>query len=107
MKKKYNEKYWQDRCDEIMDNFDFDKVHECMTKLNWKWVNNKSNTVRIPDKSEIREEARRLLKECIDRNHIKNSSCWMVSCGGFKAQIDLNEGWLILEFIVADWESFI
>ena len=89
-----------------MDNFDFDKVHKCMTKLNWKWVKHESNTFEIPDISKIREEARRLLKECINRKNIK-TSCWMVSCGGFKAQIDFDEGILNLEFIVADWESFI
>ena len=42
--------------DDIMDNFDFHKVHRVMEFMNWQW----SGEV-VPSVSEMRKEARRLV----------------------------------------------
>jgi len=68
----------QDALDNIMDSFDFDKVHKVMVFLNWKWAN-MDGGIEIPEKYELRSEARRLLKMAIEEKAI-------VSTGGFIAE---------------------
>lgn len=84
----------QEMIDEIMDFFDFDKVHKVMTMLDWKWALN--NGLEIPDKSIIRKHARRLLKEVLINK--KNEEYYYISSGGFKATWQYDE--LNLEFIL-------
>lgn len=80
----------------IMDNFDFDKVHEVMSLLNWEWVGAEKG---VPTKSELRTEARRLLKMAInDKNR--------VSTGGFEVDyINDGDGFVELKFVISQWDS--
>jgi hypothetical protein len=91
----YNAEYWQEMLDEIMDNFDFYRVHKCMVALDWVW----GKPGFIPDLSELKKKARTLLKDAIHRG---NGS----STGGLKAIIDVPEGVLSLEFIVEQWDAY-
>ena len=84
--------------DEIMDWFDFDKVHKVMTLLNWEW----SKTNGVPAVGDMRAAVRGHLKEAA-----KQGFC---STGGFSAlRIDGNEDgkdWvkMKLSFEVASWD---
>lgn len=61
--------------DEIMDTFDFRKVHEVMKMLEWEWMGN-----GVPEEYDLRVGARKLMKNLIDfKDGGVNSS------GGFKA----------------------
>lgn len=79
---------------EIMDFFDFDKVHKAMVALNWKWAMAEDG---VPQIWELRKEARRLLYQ------VAFSNCEMVSCGGFTAS-KMEDG-LKLSFYVSEWET--
>lgn len=103
----------EDMIDEIIYEFNFDKVESIMFHLNWKWG---GSDCRTPHIDELRETAERLLGGAaesrlgayIDEHHkvgITNST------GGFKATAWCNEAkteitGLKLEFIVTNWESF-
>lgn len=94
----------QELIDEIMDNFDFDKVHKAMEALDWEWVKDGYDKdkpmleqMSVPDVSTIRRQARRHLKEVIEGN------LYAVGTGGLKAT--WHEGVLSLEFILAEWEA--
>lgn len=50
--------------EEIMDSFDFDKVHEIMSALKWNWATTEKGG--IPDKYELRRKARQLMKQAIN-----------------------------------------
>jgi Spy/CpxP family protein refolding chaperone len=63
----------QSAIDEIMDDFNFNKVHKAMKELNWQW-----RDIGVPDEYDLRVEARRLLKEAI-----KNK--FSIATGGFEA----------------------
>jgi hypothetical protein len=56
-------KVLKNQLNEIMDSFDFDQVHKIMSALNWKWAY--ADRGGVPDQSEIRKEARRLMKQAI------------------------------------------
>ncbi len=87
----------QEQIDEIMDDFEFDKVHQIMTALKWKWVTSE-NPKEVPELWEIKKAARSHLKSAV-----KSESS---SSGGFTAQfregVDEDTGkpfvWLKLHF---------
>lgn len=90
---KYDAAYWQRMIDEIMDCFDFAKVHTCMVALDWQWVGR-----GVPEELEIRQRARQLLRECVERN--------IGGTGGFEVSIDREEGVLTLIFAVDHWDAY-
>lgn len=47
-----------------MDYMDFNKIHEVMVALDWKWA----STNEVPEVSEIRQTFRRLVNELFDRD---------------------------------------
>ena len=91
----YNEEYWRDMLDEIMDYFDFEKVHKCMVALDWVW-----HDTGIPEVADIRKMARTLLRCCIETKTKCNAT------SGLKASIDRKKGVLSLEFIVTEWDAY-
>ena len=82
----------QEQIDNIMDNFDFSRVLKAMRALNWEWGS--CGTEHEPDETELRREARRLLKFAWE--HATN-----VACGGFWAYF--SDGILQLHFTIADF----
>ncbi len=94
MSDKYTAEYWQEMADEIMDEFDFDKVHRCMVALNWTW----HDCAGVPEKSELRRACRGWL-----RNAIAGRAG---ASGGFSVRIDREEGSLTLQFIVEAWDAY-
>ena len=88
---------------DIMRDFDFQKVHDVMEQLDWKWAT--ISGYGVPTIDEMKYEANRLLIDaCIER------TC--VSTGGFRAVYDeCGQGdpdpYIGLEFIVEECEGFV
>lgn len=91
---------YSDQIDEIMDWFDFDKVHKAMVATDWRWTGFDD----VPSVEEIRADARKNLKEVIERHSEEGG---YVYSGGLKASLKkYDEGdVLTLEFIVSDWDA--
>lgn len=70
----------QEQIDDIMDNFDFQKVLKTMRALNWEW--GACGREHEPDESELRCTARSLLKS------IASEPLHTISTGGFWAHND-------------------
>ena len=81
----------QEQIDSIMDTFRFDKVHAWMTAAGWYW--GEPGSMRVPDVSELRREARQRLKEAANNG--------FASSGGFTATShedeDENGPWIKLD----------
>ena len=82
---------------EILNNFDFKKVNQAMKLLNWKWFYKESED-KIPTITQLKKEAKNLLKQVIDCSEY--SVC---STGGFVARKEF--GYLLLEFVLEDWDT--
>ena len=80
--------------DNIMDWFDFEKVHRTMKALRWVWIGAEE---KIPSQGEIRERARQLLTDAIQDGT-------NIGSGGLQVIYDPAEGFLKLEFIVSEWD---
>lgn len=83
----------QELIDEIMDEFDFDRVYKTMVALNWTW----HSTNGVPNISDLRKSARGLLKSAVEYDQV------MVSSGGFVAYKE--DGILGLRFELTDYET--
>ena len=86
----------------IMENFDFKKVHNVMGQLDWTWASTKYG---VPTIDEMKCEAKRLLIDaCIEK------TC--VSTGGFRAVYEeCSQGdpdpYIGLEFIIEECEGLV
>ena len=87
---------------DIMEDFDFQKVHDVMEQLDWKWAMSKYG---VPTIDEMKHEAKRLLIDaCVER------TC--VATGGFRAVYEeCSQGdpdpYIGLEFIIEECEGFV
>jgi len=90
------------KINDILEDFNFQKIHDVMEQLDWKWVMTKYG---VPTLDELKREAKRLLIDaCIER------TC--VSTGGFRAVYeegtpDDPEPYIGLEFIIEECEGFV
>lgn len=88
----------QDLIDEILDQFDFDKVKQVMDALQWEWSMGSGS--RVPEIPEMRKTARRLLKEVVEKPPYNYSAT-----GGFHVEKDA-DGFLELRFEVTAWNTW-
>jgi len=78
----------------ILKNFDFEKVHDVMTHLNWTWYDTDG---KVPSIDQLKELAKKLLYHAAEKEGFYSSAT-----GGFKAT-KYENGTLELEFILASW----
>jgi hypothetical protein len=89
--KKSRKKSNHDLIEDIMNDFDFDKVRKVMVVLNWHW----SQVEQTPTVDEMKRTARRLLRDLCENDEID-----FVSTGGFEAS--KRDGGLELRFIAEE-----
>lgn len=96
----------QEKIDNIMDCFDFNKVHDIMEHLNWTWA---TTRCEVPDIIDLKHCARKLLNDVVDQ-YINNrmygddqSHVFGKSTGGFKAELYYEI--LELSFILESWDE--
>lgn len=91
-----------------LDHFDFDKVHEVMANLNWKWVVNRDGgrvCEEVPTIQDMKDTAMQLMSDSYDFS-FKHNMDWCTSAGGFcvKSFYDDNgEITLTLSFTVCEY----
>ena len=88
---------------DILEDFNFQKVHDVMKQLDWKWAMTKYG---VPTLDELKSEAKRLLIDaCVEH------TC--VATGGFRAVYEAGESpddpepYIGLEFIIEECEGFV
>jgi hypothetical protein len=96
--------------DDILNEFDFEKVHDTMVALDWKWA---STHPSVPSIRDLKDTARQLLIKVYqlrkdDYNNTHPEVPVQVATGGFRAIALCNEDGVVdflkLEFTVAEWE---
>jgi hypothetical protein len=84
----------------IIREFNWNKVLKTMQNLNWGWYRGPPDIFIVPNKRELKTEARRLLREAYENRCIRSS-------GGLEAQYypDLADsyGSLQLRFVLEIW----
>lgn len=75
--------------DEIMDEFEFEKVKKVMDCLKWKWCKSEGENYyfEVPSLREIKRRGRSLLKDAILKIG-KNEKDFYINIGGFVVEIN-------------------
>jgi len=99
--------------DEIMDEFDFNRIEAVMEFLDWKWAGD--NGLERVTVNMLKKEARRLLRGAADaRLGAYKNTHWeqgiIHGCGGFQAMAFCDEDktkitGLDLKFILEEWDA--
>ena len=90
----------------ILNEFNFIRVHEVMVCLNWEWRNN-----GIPTIDKLRNDARKRMDDAIKYCIYEGTANipYHSSSGGLKATVEKNIygqiDFIELEFVVSSWET--
>ena len=89
--------------DYVLDNFDFEKVHKVMEFLEWKWAG--YDEISIGD---LRQYARKLIKNCLSGMIKGNENQFSIECAGFVVQSYQydDDVRFSLRFSLASWDNF-
>ena len=97
------DKHYEDIMD-VLDSFDFDRVHDVMFHLNWKWADSEG----VPTVQELRKTARTYLVD-VAKEAWKNKSEYITGTGGFRYEAKYYEQddflWVRLAFEVDSWDN--
>lgn len=83
---------------DVMDGFDFGKVHSVMQSIDWEWLIGEDE-MAVPGMWRIMGRAKGLLEDVM--KNYGDEKYHSVSCGGFAASLD-EDGNLSLEFILEE-----
>lgn len=87
--------------DDVIEKFNFEKVHVTMVALDWAWQTTEGNGLAVPSVAKLKARARYLLREAI------NHKC--VATGGFVARylpkVDDEPEQFTLQFMVESVDS--
>ena len=98
--------YHHDLINEVIDNFDFEKVARVMKALDWKWATDNGG-YEVPDIYDLRKNARARLKEVIKSSIEEyDGSGVTISCGGFEAFYRENTKDISLKFVLSYWDAY-
>ena len=88
--------------DEVIDKFNFERVHITMTALDWQWQTTRNDGMELPSVARLKAMARHLLTEATTEK--------TVGSGGFQAEyhLDLNKNqeYYQLKFILCEADSY-
>lgn len=95
----------QEQIDEVMDHFDFEKVHKVMTALEWTYW----DTDGVPELFRLRRTARKLLNYAMDdAEKTELVSVWYsTGTGGFNVssrKVETGAIRLKMNFEISSWE---
>jgi len=88
--------------DEIIDRFNFERVHIAMKALDWGWCTTEGNGHAVPTIAKLKAMARHLLRESINRK--------VCASGGLEARyhpkVDKDSEYFELKFILCHVDSY-
>ena len=97
----------QEAIDNIIENFDWEKVHKVMDFLNWTWVTTDNE---VPTIGKLVNSSHRLLLEAYE-GALREKTDFSIGTGGFRARAIVNEKTkeifeLQLVFELTGWEHY-
>lgn len=88
------------RLNEIMSQFDFEKVHRCMILMNWRWVTDTG--FEVPDLKTIKHSAKGLIITVI-LSYLRQKISGYSGSGGFQVSYNHYHDYIEMQFILTEW----
>lgn len=108
----YMKKRFQKGIDEVLKEFDFERVHKVMTLLEWKWCVPGRVTTEIPTLEYIKDRAKEILQHAAEEA-VSSKDEYYISTGGFRAEAKYYKKdpkyreksflWVRLAFEIEEW----
>ena len=103
---------FQKAVDEVLADFDFNKVYKTMVTLNWTWYDPESDVPLVPSLERVKARGKELLQEAAEKA-AETKSEFIIGTGGFRAEAKYyrkteNEKsflWVRLAFILEEWDN--
>ena len=91
--------------EEVMEDFDFEKVHDVMKQLDWRW-GTPDGILEVPSIYQLMKTSERLLRDVADK-YFETEGSHFISTGGFEAAlyVDADSKYLKLSFVLEESES--
>ena len=97
-----------DDINDILDEFDFERVNDVMKSVCWEWVMS-DGRYGIPSIPELRKQSRRLLEETVSGLISSKETQYFIESGGFRAEANKYDDdpkiHIRLSFVVTSWEN--
>lgn len=87
---------------DVMDDFDFDKVHDVMKALGWEWATRKGDCA-VPGVWQIAKQAKSILDDVME--YYGDGEFHLISTGGFMAVLE-EDGKLSLLFVIDQTSAY-
>nr|QMP83156.1 MAG: hypothetical protein [Caudoviricetes sp.] len=104
--KEYNFDDPTNNINEILDNFNFEKVKKVMDFLNWEWVGSNG----VPEIYELRQHARKLMNTAVTECIKSKQEDYFTECGGFRVECNKYEDdpkmYIRLSFNIESWDNW-
>jgi hypothetical protein len=81
----------------ILEDFNFEKVHKAMTSLDWAWLTYQ----RVPTEKEIKKCAENLLEDALKQSYENKGKGFYCATGGLKAFVKVKSSFVELEFVIS------
>ena len=99
-----------DMVNEVLAQFDFEKVKKVMEAINWHWAGYEGAPAIRDLKESAESRMYDAIEQAIDPNNEEHHDIgWISNSGGFKAMAWKNEDGTLarvqLEFVVTDWDA--
>lgn len=93
----------------ILENFDFGRVHTTMKHLKWRWATSKTED-GIPSLGELFLHVERYLNEVYDQS-TKKKDDYITGTGGFQYMAQYNKeeqevDYIEVKFVLTEWEYY-
>jgi hypothetical protein len=90
-----------EKIEEILNNFDFDRVFKTMTFLDWTWLYK-----GVPSIYQLVVSSKKKLEDSYDYS-LEHKEDWGIHSGGLKVRSYYENGKvdLSLEFVLTDWDT--
>lgn len=103
---KASEEQFEVLLDNVMDNFNFTKVHDVMVQLDWRWVDKSTGELLVPSVYRLMETARRHLRVAYaEELTVCSGGLEATYTPGFEGDKDDPAGFLNLKFVLTEWDS--
>ena len=66
--------------DKLLNNFDFETVHNYMKMKNWEWYNSETRSMQVPSLHEIKETAAYVLRQSYKINGSVQTGGFVATC---------------------------
>lgn len=90
---------------ECIENFEWDRIEQVMTHLNWQWFFNYGDNCHVPSIDEMQQRVTEMFMDCYHKMDNNQEQLYTMSSGGFEVCV-YKDNDCSLKFVCSEWSTF-